>query len=93
MNDKVSGVLYRKELSETEIQKRYPMLSQLFSHYNVRIFKGSLSIRRRKTFLFVLASGYDDDLEKELENRDWGSFVNFEGSSTRYQLYPRHFNA
>ncbi|MDA8055584.1 MAG: hypothetical protein M0Z77_08075 [Thermoplasmatales archaeon] len=86
-------VLFRKNLSETEIQKRYPMLSQLFSQYNVKIIKGSLSIRRKKTFLFILASSYDDGLEKELENRDWGSFMNFEGSSVRYQLYPRYFNA
>ncbi|MCL5873751.1 MAG: hypothetical protein M1161_00185 [Candidatus Thermoplasmatota archaeon] len=93
MRNKVSGVLYKKELSEKEIQKIYPELVQLFSRYNVKIFRGFLSIRRKKTFLSISASGYDDDLEEELENRNWGSFTNFEGSSTRYQLYPRFFNA
>lgn len=92
-DDGMPKVLFRRDLSETEIQKRYPLVSQLFSQYNVKIFRGSLSIRRKKTFLFILASGYDDDLEKELEGRNWGSFANFEGSSTRYQLYPRYFNA
>lgn len=91
MRDKISAVLYRKELSETEIQKKYPGVVQLFSQYNVKIFRGLLSIRRKKTLLFISASGYDDDLEKELENRNWGSFTDFEGSSTRYQLYPRDF--
>lgn len=91
--DRTSKVIFRKELSEMEIQKRYPMVSQLFLQYNVRILKGILSIRRKRAFLLVLASGYDDNLEKELERRNWGSFANFEGCSTRYQLYPRYFNA
>lgn len=93
MSDRTSGVLYRRELTEKEVQKKYPMLSQLFSQYGVRIFRGTLQIRRRKILLYVLASSYEDGLEKELESRDWGSFADFEGSSTKYQLYPRSFNA
>jgi hypothetical protein len=91
--DEMPKVLFRKNLSETEIQKRYPMLNKLFSQYDVKIIRGILSIRKKRTFLFLWTHGYNDDLQKELEQRDWGSFTNFEDAFVRWQLYPRYFNA